>query len=218
MLTNSIDTAYAKNPTDSKWYDYDDSRSSALSSSEVCTKAAYLLFYRRVSSIPADDALSLPPSQMQSPVQEALPSPNENMLSPRSIDLPDLLNPDPLPELDSGLEIPDGLGSTIHSAGPLPNITDTITEPPGYVTYEEVEVESMYSMTENGMPPSPKSDRELSVQQVRLESDSRPSSSYDDLRDNSDNGDLDSNGYVILPTNPLREMEDWRSAAPNMQQ
>jgi hypothetical protein len=41
-----IDTAYAKDPLDGKWYDCDDSRVSPLQS-PVMTKAAYLLFYRR---------------------------------------------------------------------------------------------------------------------------------------------------------------------------
>jgi hypothetical protein len=44
-LTN-LDTAYVKDPLDGKWYDCDDSRVSPLDSN-IMTKAAYLLFYRK---------------------------------------------------------------------------------------------------------------------------------------------------------------------------
>lgn len=40
-------TAYAQNPIDRKWYDFDDSDVSRLDPSSVVTKAAYVLFYRR---------------------------------------------------------------------------------------------------------------------------------------------------------------------------
>lgn len=55
LLTFSIliDTAYAKNPENDKWYDYDDSRVTALSDpNSVKTPAAYLLFYRRRTARP----------------------------------------------------------------------------------------------------------------------------------------------------------------------
>jgi ubiquitin C-terminal hydrolase len=39
-------TAYAKNP-DGNWYNFNDSSVSGASKSDVCSRAAYLLFYRR---------------------------------------------------------------------------------------------------------------------------------------------------------------------------
>jgi hypothetical protein len=39
-------TAYCQNP-DGKWYDFNDSSVSSHSPSNVCTSAAYILFYRR---------------------------------------------------------------------------------------------------------------------------------------------------------------------------
>ncbi|KAI9141081.1 hypothetical protein BKA69DRAFT_1038720 [Paraphysoderma sedebokerense] len=49
-------TAYAKNPIDNRWYDFDDSSVQPISESKVKSPAAYLLFYRRrgakVPSIP----------------------------------------------------------------------------------------------------------------------------------------------------------------------
>jgi hypothetical protein len=41
-----LDTAYAKNPIDLKWYDCDDSRIS-LHTGEIITPATYLLFYQK---------------------------------------------------------------------------------------------------------------------------------------------------------------------------
>jgi ubiquitin carboxyl-terminal hydrolase 4/11/15 len=46
VLIINIDTAYVKDPLDGKWYDCDDSRVTRLDSN-VMTKAAYLLFYRK---------------------------------------------------------------------------------------------------------------------------------------------------------------------------
>ncbi|XP_048594978.1 putative ubiquitin carboxyl-terminal hydrolase 11 isoform X1 [Brassica napus] len=43
-------TAYAKLMDENKWYDFDDSRVSAVDESEIKTSAAYVLFYRRVKS------------------------------------------------------------------------------------------------------------------------------------------------------------------------
>ncbi|GAA5849097.1 hypothetical protein JCM8547_006443 [Rhodosporidiobolus lusitaniae] len=40
-------TAFAKNPENGKWYDFDDSRVTEISPDRVRTPAAYLLFYRR---------------------------------------------------------------------------------------------------------------------------------------------------------------------------
>ena len=40
-------TAYAKNPLTNKWYDFDDSRVQQVEEKDVCTGAAYNLFYRR---------------------------------------------------------------------------------------------------------------------------------------------------------------------------
>ncbi|XP_018492840.2 putative ubiquitin carboxyl-terminal hydrolase 11 [Raphanus sativus] len=43
-------TAYAKLMDENKWYEYDDSRVTAIDESEIKTSAAYVLFYRRVRS------------------------------------------------------------------------------------------------------------------------------------------------------------------------
>ncbi|KAG7599055.1 Peptidase C19 ubiquitin carboxyl-terminal hydrolase [Arabidopsis suecica] len=43
-------TAYAKLMDENKWYDFDDSRVSAVNEYEIKTPAAYVLFYRRVKS------------------------------------------------------------------------------------------------------------------------------------------------------------------------
>ena len=40
-------TAYAQNPIDKKWYEFDDSDVSKIDGSSAVTKAAYVLFYRR---------------------------------------------------------------------------------------------------------------------------------------------------------------------------
>ncbi|KAJ3443746.1 ubiquitin carboxyl-terminal hydrolase [Anaeramoeba flamelloides] len=49
-------TAYAKNPTTQKWYEYDDSSVSSISGiDEVKSSAAYVLFYRRIE----DDDMSI---------------------------------------------------------------------------------------------------------------------------------------------------------------
>lgn len=40
-------TAYCKNPLTNMWYDFDDSRVSKVEGKDVCTNAAYNLFYRR---------------------------------------------------------------------------------------------------------------------------------------------------------------------------
>jgi len=39
-------TAYCKNPVYKKWYDFDDSDVSRINQSNLCTKAAYVLFYK----------------------------------------------------------------------------------------------------------------------------------------------------------------------------
>ncbi|KAL1213003.1 putative ubiquitin carboxyl-terminal hydrolase 11 [Cardamine amara subsp. amara] len=43
-------TAYAKLMDENKWYDFDDSRVSAVNESDIKTSAAYVLFYQRVKS------------------------------------------------------------------------------------------------------------------------------------------------------------------------
>ncbi|CAH8337343.1 unnamed protein product [Eruca vesicaria subsp. sativa] len=43
-------TAYAKLMDENKWYEFDDTRVSAVDESEIKTSAAYVLFYRRVGS------------------------------------------------------------------------------------------------------------------------------------------------------------------------
>lgn len=40
-------TAYAKNPINKKWYEFDDSDVTKLDSSKIPTKASYVLFYRK---------------------------------------------------------------------------------------------------------------------------------------------------------------------------
>ena len=40
-------TAYSKNSLTDKWYDFDDSRVNQVEASEVCTNAAYNLFFRK---------------------------------------------------------------------------------------------------------------------------------------------------------------------------
>lgn len=40
-------TAYCKNPVSKKWYNFDDSDCSSMSSGNSVTKAAYVLFYKR---------------------------------------------------------------------------------------------------------------------------------------------------------------------------
>jgi len=52
-------TAFARHRSDNKWYRYDDSTVTEISPSEIVSRAAYVLFYRRkdVSWPPFDDAL-----------------------------------------------------------------------------------------------------------------------------------------------------------------
>jgi len=52
-------TAFARHRSDNKWYRYDDSTVTETSPSEIVSRAAYVLFYRRkdVSWTPFDDAL-----------------------------------------------------------------------------------------------------------------------------------------------------------------
>jgi len=40
-------TAYCKNFVDKNWYEYDDSVVTKLNKSDIVSKAAYVLFYRR---------------------------------------------------------------------------------------------------------------------------------------------------------------------------
>ena len=40
-------TAYCKNPVFQKWYEFDDSSVSKISQSQINTKAAYVLFYKK---------------------------------------------------------------------------------------------------------------------------------------------------------------------------
>ena len=40
-------TAYAKNDVTKQWYTFDDSHVSPMSESNVCTSAAYVVFYKR---------------------------------------------------------------------------------------------------------------------------------------------------------------------------
>lgn len=39
-------TAFCKNPIYKKWYDFDDSNVDRVNPSNLCTKAAYVLFYK----------------------------------------------------------------------------------------------------------------------------------------------------------------------------
>jgi hypothetical protein len=48
-------TAYAKNMTNRRWYDFDDSRVTEMNETEVLTKNAYILFYRRKREGDSDD-------------------------------------------------------------------------------------------------------------------------------------------------------------------
>ncbi|KAI8837580.1 hypothetical protein BC829DRAFT_404956, partial [Chytridium lagenaria] len=47
-------TAYAKNPVNGSWYDFDDSRVNPVDESDVKTPAAYMLFYQRRNGAPVD--------------------------------------------------------------------------------------------------------------------------------------------------------------------
>ncbi|GAA5905996.1 putative ubiquitin-specific protease UBP12 [Sporobolomyces salmoneus] len=70
-------TAFAKNPDNNKWYDFDDSRVSPLSDpSRVVSSAAYLLFYRRRTARPIGGAKSIQvvESAIQSQQASAVPS------------------------------------------------------------------------------------------------------------------------------------------------
>ncbi|GAA5999783.1 putative ubiquitin-specific protease UBP12 [Rhodotorula paludigena] len=49
-------TAFAKNPDNGRWYDFDDSRVSEISPERVKSSAAYLLFYRRRTARPIGGA------------------------------------------------------------------------------------------------------------------------------------------------------------------
>ncbi|ELK12110.1 Ubiquitin carboxyl-terminal hydrolase 31, partial [Pteropus alecto] len=51
-------TAYCKNSVDGLWYCFDDSDVQQLPEEEVCTQAAYILFYQRRTAIPAWSANS----------------------------------------------------------------------------------------------------------------------------------------------------------------
>ncbi|XP_043924726.1 ubiquitin carboxyl-terminal hydrolase 43 [Protopterus annectens] len=45
-------TAYCRNSVDGQWYSYDDSSVEVIPEGEVCTRAAYILFYQRRNAIP----------------------------------------------------------------------------------------------------------------------------------------------------------------------
>ncbi|KAA0706051.1 Ubiquitin carboxyl-terminal hydrolase 43 [Triplophysa tibetana] len=45
-------TAYCRNSVDGRWYSYDDSSADPVPEGEVCTRAAYILFYQRRDAIP----------------------------------------------------------------------------------------------------------------------------------------------------------------------
>ena len=47
LLIFSADTAYGKSKIDNNWYYYDDSNVTQCNEENVCTKAAYVLFYQR---------------------------------------------------------------------------------------------------------------------------------------------------------------------------
>ncbi|GAA5987460.1 hypothetical protein JCM10908_001963 [Rhodotorula pacifica] len=51
-------TAFAKNPENSRWYDFDDSRVTEINPDRVKSSAAYLLFYRRRTARPIGGAKS----------------------------------------------------------------------------------------------------------------------------------------------------------------
>ncbi|KTG41538.1 hypothetical protein cypCar_00031537, partial [Cyprinus carpio] len=46
-------TAYCRNSVDGQWYAYDDSSVEPVPEGEVCTRAAYILFYQRRDAIPS---------------------------------------------------------------------------------------------------------------------------------------------------------------------
>ncbi|XP_065108961.1 ubiquitin carboxyl-terminal hydrolase 43 [Paramisgurnus dabryanus] len=46
-------TAYCRNSVDGQWYSYDDSTVEPVPEGEVCTRAAYILFYQRREAIPS---------------------------------------------------------------------------------------------------------------------------------------------------------------------
>ncbi|BGP01124.1 Ubiquitin carboxyl-terminal hydrolase [Rhodotorula toruloides ATCC 204091] len=69
-------TAFAKNPENGKWYDFDDSRVTEINPERVKSSAAYLLFYRRRTARPIGGAKSreLVESANASRVASAAPS------------------------------------------------------------------------------------------------------------------------------------------------
>ncbi|GAA6010099.1 hypothetical protein JCM10207_007558 [Rhodosporidiobolus poonsookiae] len=69
-------TAFAKNPDNGRWYDFDDSRVSEIQPERVKSSAAYLLFYRRRTARPIGGAKSreLVESAVASRVNSAAPS------------------------------------------------------------------------------------------------------------------------------------------------
>ncbi|RPA80896.1 UCH-domain-containing protein [Ascobolus immersus RN42] len=86
-------TAYAKNWADGKWYNFDDSHASQVHSPEaVVTPAAYLLFYRKRSSVPLGGPnfeklaqIGSLPSHIGGRKQEGMaPSPSSSTASSRS--------------------------------------------------------------------------------------------------------------------------------------
>ncbi|GAA5949092.1 hypothetical protein JCM3765_004009 [Sporobolomyces pararoseus] len=70
-------TAFAKNPENNQWYDFDDSRVSPIEPSRVVSSSAYLLFYRRRTARPIGGAKSIQvvESALQSRQVSLQPSP-----------------------------------------------------------------------------------------------------------------------------------------------
>jgi len=75
-------TAYAHNPYEGKWYNFDDSWTNEVPSSDVVSEAAYVLFYRRrdVVTQPLPDDSSMDISTTDDETKEESTSPTTGFL------------------------------------------------------------------------------------------------------------------------------------------
>ncbi|GAA5986105.1 hypothetical protein JCM5350_004435 [Sporobolomyces pararoseus] len=98
-------TAFAKNPENNQWYDFDDSRVTPIEPSRVVSSAAYLLFYRRRTARPIGGAKSI---QM---VESALQS-RQVSLQPSPFG-----SSDNLPQMESSSVMPGSFEQPSSSSG-----------------------------------------------------------------------------------------------------
>ncbi|GAA5926338.1 putative ubiquitin-specific protease UBP12 [Sporobolomyces koalae] len=106
-------TAFAKNPDNNKWYDFDDSRVSPLSDpTRAVSSSAYLLFYRRRTARPIGGAKSISAveSAIQSRQASAAPSQVPSLMPSPFGSTDNLALPDP-----NSSVMPGTFDSTAHS-------------------------------------------------------------------------------------------------------